>query len=98
MGQYVFHHTLPLRVAVPSAEFLKKKIIQTSLQEEIKGYDTMGVWGQENNPPPGIYLMSIKCFKMSENEGNKAKKSIHRKQKYIYINLKFCYKYDWVSG
>jgi len=58
----------------------------------------MGGWGQKSDPPPGIYLMNSKCFKMSENDGNKAKKSICRKQKYMYINLKFCYKHDWISG
>jgi hypothetical protein len=58
----------------------------------------MGVGGQENDPPPGIYVTGSKCFKMSENDGNKANKSISRKQKYIYINLKFCYRHDWISG
>jgi hypothetical protein len=46
----------------------------------------MGVWGQENDPPPGIYLMSSKCFKMPENEGNKAKKSISRKERYVHLH------------
>jgi hypothetical protein len=37
MGQYVFHHTLPRRVAVPSTEFLKTESFKHPHRKKSKG-------------------------------------------------------------
>ena len=98
MGQDVFHHTLPWRVAVPSKEFLKTESFKHPKRKKSKGMipREYGTRRMIHHPVFTSWVASAsRCLKMKEI---KLKKSINRKQKYIYINLKFCYKHDWISG
>jgi hypothetical protein len=46
------------------------------------------------SPPPGIYLVTHKCFNVTYNEGDEGKNKISEKRSTLaYVNAKFCCMY-----